>query len=197
VSAFYPLGDGVSANAIEEGQLVGAFGRTATATIRFDIDDQGVPGNFQVEKSSADIWGPEAIRIARAWRFKPGIKDGKSVVVPAAFAFAWGQKELPPSQEAEKPYGPTFDAHPPIVFQIAPDYPADARASRTEGTVVLSLVVDENGDPRNVTVIESLGHGLNEAAISAVSTWKFQPVILNGHAEAVPSTVRVDFRLPK
>ncbi len=104
VSAFYPLGDGVSAGAIEEGQLVGAFGRTATATIQFDIDEHGVPVNFEVEKSSAEGWGPEAIRITRAWRFKPGTNDGKPVVVPAAFAFAWGQKQLPASKEAEKPY---------------------------------------------------------------------------------------------
>ncbi len=202
-SAFYPLGDGISANAIDEGQLVGAAGRTASATIQFDIDERGIPGNFEVAKSSAEVWGVEAIRVARTWRFKAGNKDGKAIAVPATFEFAWGQKNLPPSKESEMPYlGDPLahlltSSHPPIVFQTAPDYPPDARSERIEGTVVISLMVDEKGDPQNLRVVESLGHGLDEAALAAVSTWKFQPIMVNGRAEAVPSTVRVDFRLPK
>jgi protein TonB len=86
--------------------------------------------------------------------------------------------------------------HPPIVLQTDPAYPLDAQLARIEGTVVISLVVNEQGEPRDLRVIESLGHGLDDAALAAVSNWKFRPIVVNDRAEAVPSTVRVDFRLP-
>jgi TonB family protein len=61
----------------------------------------------------------------------------------------------------------------------------------------ISLVVEEEGRAHDLRVIESLGHGLDEAAARAVAGWKFRPVLQNGRAESVPATVRVDFQLPE
>jgi TonB family protein len=201
-SAPYPAGAGISPDAIEEGELIGATGRTASATIRFDIDEHGVPVNLQALSSSADVWGAEAIRVVRGWRFKPGSKDGKAIPVLSTFALSWGQKDLPLSEDAKMPYlGDPLghlrtSSHPPIVFQTEPAYPLDAQLARIEGTVVISLVVNEQGEPHDLRVIESLGYSLDEAAVAAVSGWRFRPIAVSGRAEAVPATVRVDFRLP-
>ena len=43
VSAQYPIGAGLGPEAMEEGLLVVAMGRLATAKIAFDIDERGVP----------------------------------------------------------------------------------------------------------------------------------------------------------
>jgi TonB family protein len=83
------------------------------------------------------------------------------------------------------------------MVQTPPEYPLGALMDRVQATVVLSLVVDEEGRPRDLRVVESLGHGLDEAAVTAVSGWKFRPVLLNGRAEPVPATVSVDFHLPE
>jgi TonB family protein len=201
-SAPYPAGAGISPDAIDEGELIGATGRTASATVQFDIDPRGVPVDFQILNSSAEVWGAEAIRVARAWRFRAATIDGKTIPVLSTLAFAWGQRELPPSEDSKMPYlGDPLahlltSNHPPIVFQADPIYTLDAQLARIEGAVVISLVVNEQGEPHDLRVIESLSHGLDEAALAAVSNWKFQPIVVNGRAEAVPSTVRVDFRLP-
>jgi len=44
-------------------------------------------------------------------------------------------------------------------------------------------------------VMRSVGLGLDEKAIEAVKTWKFDPARKDGHAVAVQISVEVDFRL--
>jgi TonB family protein len=114
-NAFYPAGAGIGPDAVEEGQVIGATGRVANATVLFDIDERGVPIHFQVRNSSADVWGPEAIRVVSAWRFKPGIKpgvnEGKPVSTPAAFTLAWAPEHC---WRARKLQCPGWPGHPPL-----------------------------------------------------------------------------------
>jgi len=60
---------------------------------------------------------------------------------------------------------------------------------------VLWLVVDSNGRPRDIRVVRSLGLGLDEKAIEAVRTWKFEPARKAGLPVAVQVNVEVTFRL--
>jgi hypothetical protein len=52
---------------------------------------------------------------------------------------------------------------------------------------VLDLIVDEDGRTRDITVVESLPHGLTEAAIAALEKCPFAP----GMKDGVPIAVRV------
>ena len=61
--------------------------------------------------------------------------------------------------------------------------------------MLLWLVVAPNGRPRNIRVQRSLGMGLDEKAIEAVSQWRFQPATLNGQLVAAQINVEVSFRL--
>lgn len=54
-------------------------------------------------------------------------------------------------------------------------YTDAARAAALEGTVVLDLVVDEQGRARDITVVSGLGHGLTTAAITALRDCRFTP----------------------
>jgi TonB family protein len=54
-----------------------------------------------------------------------------------------------------------------------PEYTEAARRAKLSGDVILSLVIDTDGDPQDVKVIKSLGMGLDENAINVVRTWKF------------------------
>ncbi len=38
---------------------------------------------------------------------------------------------------------------------------------------------------------------LTQAATEAVSQWKFKPLVLNGQAVEMETTVNIDFQLPK
>lgn len=66
-------------------------------------------------------------------------------------------------------------------------YTAAARTAGIEGVVVLDLVVDETGKPRDIKVVEGLEHGLTEAAVAAVRACRFTP----GEREGAPVAVRV------
>ena len=59
------------------------------------------------------------------------------------------------------------------------------------------MEVDTSGHPRNIKVMRSLGLGLDEKAIEAVSQWEFRPGMKDGKPVTVAATVEVNFRLLK
>ena len=61
--------------------------------------------------------------------------------------------------------------------------------------MVLWCVVGPDGRVRDVKVQRSLGLGLDEKAIEAVKTWKFEPARKDGTPVAVQINVEVNFRL--
>jgi protein TonB len=84
---------------------------------------------------------------------------------------------------------------PAILMKVEPEYSEEARKAKFQGTVVLMIVVDEKGMPRNIRVVRPLGLGLDEKAIEAVQRWRFKPGMKDGHAVATEATVEVNFRL--
>jgi periplasmic protein TonB len=67
------------------------------------------------------------------------------------------------------------------------EYSDAAKAAGIEGTVILDLIVSEDGSPRDITVVQGLGHGLTEAAVAALKKCRFTP----GERDGKPVPVRV------
>ena len=84
---------------------------------------------------------------------------------------------------------------PRVTYQPDPEYSEEARKAKYQGTCVLWLVVGPDGRPRDIRVARSLGLGLDEKAIEAVKTWKFEPAMKDGKPVAVQINVEVSFRL--
>jgi len=84
---------------------------------------------------------------------------------------------------------------PSLLHKVEPEYSEEARKAKYQGTVVLFVVVDENGNPKELKVIRPLGLGLDQKAIEAVQKWKFRPGMKDGRAVAVQATIEVNFRL--
>ena len=83
-----------------------------------------------------------------------------------------------------------------MISKKKPEYTEEARRAELEGSVWISLNVDEQGTPVKAVVDGPLlGMGLEVSALEAVKQWRFQPRILNGQPVAVPLTVQVNFRL--
>jgi periplasmic protein TonB len=71
-----------------------------------------------------------------------------------------------------------------------PDYPAAAQRRQLEGHVVLRVNVSASGMAEAVAVAASSGHPvLDQAALDAVRTWRFNPATRGG--VAVPGIVDV------
>jgi protein TonB len=85
--------------------------------------------------------------------------------------------------------------NPVAIYKPEPQYSEEARKAKWQGAVLLSLVVDESGNPIDIKVIRPLGLGLDEMAIKAVSQWKFKPGTLNGKPVKVQAQIEVTFRL--
>jgi len=84
---------------------------------------------------------------------------------------------------------------PALVYKVEPEYSEEARKAKFQGTVLLSVVVDDKGNPRDIKILRPLGLGLDEKAIEAVQKWRFRPGQLNGKAVAVAAQIEVNFRL--
>lgn len=76
-------------------------------------------------------------------------------------------------------------------------YPVDARATGVEGRVVVRYDVTASGTVANAVVVESEPPGVfDAAALDAVRSWRFRPMVDRG--EVVPAPARVSelvFRL--
>ncbi len=81
-----------------------------------------------------------------------------------------------------------------LISRVDPIYPEEARRARIQGSVVLTVTVNEEGYVYEIR-IES-GHPLlQQAAIDAVKQWRYSPTLLNGEPVPVMATVTVVFRL--
>jgi protein TonB len=84
---------------------------------------------------------------------------------------------------------------PSILFKVEPEYSEEARKAKFQGTVLLFVVVDEKGNPRDIKILRPLGLGLDQKAVEAVEKWKFSPGKKDGKPVAVQAQIEVNFRL--
>jgi TonB family protein len=85
---------------------------------------------------------------------------------------------------------------PRVVSSRQPEYSEKARKARIQGAITLSLAVDSDGKPVDVAVVIPLGEGLDENAVEAVKTWRFQPgTSKEGQPVRVLTNIQVSFRL--
>jgi TonB family protein len=86
---------------------------------------------------------------------------------------------------------------PKLLSKVEPEYTQAALDAKLEGAVVLSIVVNQQGVPENVSIIKSLGMGLDENAKACVLKWRFDPGTKDGKPVRVRATVEVRFRIVK
>ncbi|HTS49601.1 MAG TPA: TonB family protein [Bryobacteraceae bacterium] len=84
---------------------------------------------------------------------------------------------------------------PKLLYKVEPDYTAEARIAKYQGTVQLSVEIGMDGVARNFQVVKGLGLGLDQNAVTAVRQWQFQPGTKDGAAVPVLATIEVNFRL--
>jgi protein TonB len=77
-----------------------------------------------------------------------------------------------------------------------PAYPLAARRRGDQGTVLIRVIVTAEGLAANAHIEKSSGHpSLDEAALTAVKSWRFVPARQGGQAIESPYVVPVVFKL--
>jgi periplasmic protein TonB len=84
---------------------------------------------------------------------------------------------------------------PRLMIHSRPEYTAEARAVRIEGTVELLAVIGDDGATYTIQVIKALGYGLDEKATECVARWRFKPGLYQGKPVPVAATLAVNFGL--
>lgn len=87
------------------------------------------------------------------------------------------------------------DTRPRPLSMPRPSYTEAARAAAIEGRVRIEINVDESGNITGKRVVASLGHGLDEAALSAVESARFEPAMRCGTAISSTFVLSVRFTL--
>ena len=129
----------------------------------------------------------------RQFEFAPcRLLDGTPCRAPAND----GSSMVPGQPEADGIYRIGGEVTAPTLIQkFEPEYTDEARTACASGSVLLSLIVDREGMPRDIRVKRPLGMGLDEKAIEAVSKWRFKPALKSGQPVAVRAQVEVNFRI--
>jgi TonB family protein len=86
---------------------------------------------------------------------------------------------------------------PQLVSFPKPEYPPMARTLRVEGTVVVTVLVDENGQVQDVRMAEPIRQkvGLNEAALAAARSVRYKPAKKDGVPVKMWTRLRIPFKL--
>lgn len=96
----------------------------------------------------------------------------------------------------EKVYKVGGDVRSPVlVHRVEPQYTDAARNEKISGKVLLDVVVNAQGEIHDAEVVEALGYGLDENAITAVKKWKFEPGRKVEDPVAVRARIEINFRL--
>jgi protein TonB len=83
-----------------------------------------------------------------------------------------------------------------IIEKRMPVYPAIAKATGVSGTVTLTAIISKTGTIENLRVTGGPAM-LRQAALDAVSTWRYRPYLLDGQPVEVETTVSVIFTLER
>ena len=73
-----------------------------------------------------------------------------------------------------------------------PDYTDKARGNKFEGSVMLSVVIDEKGTVQDIRVVEDPGYGLAQKSIDFVRKWRMEPT---RDPQGTPVTIRVGIEI--
>jgi TonB family protein len=179
------------------------------AVLEFEINRDGSLGEMRVvdsaENVALDTAASQAISTAAPFPTLPETYPGQKLRLRYHFGY-----DQPNSPEAPMCSGPNWGAHPgdyevrkvgngveaPRATRSSdPEYADVARRMKYQSRVRLAGTVDPQGTFTDLCVLVPAGAGLDEKAMSAVKSWRFEPASRGVEPVAVRINVEVDFRL--
>jgi periplasmic protein TonB len=102
-------------------------------------------------------------------------------------------KVLAPRRPQDECTEPLIKARP--LDLVRPTYTEDARRAHVQGRVRIELAVDDQGAVSGARIVEGLGYGLDEAALTAARRLRFAPARQCNRAVAAPFVIAMRFVL--
>jgi protein TonB len=76
---------------------------------------------------------------------------------------------------------------------VSPDFPSDLHDKGISGIVMVNVLVDEQGNPRDLKVARSTNSEFEEPALEALKKWKFKPAERDGSIVALRVVIPIRF----
>jgi TonB family protein len=171
-------------------------GKKFRCIVRMVVDANGKPNSMEVEEAGAGVFGTAAVDAINRSKFKPGTLHGKAVPVRIEVwvPFVEGEKHAVPEV---MPLGISFtdkNNRPPTPLRaVEPRYSDAAKLVRSVGIALVRTVVNEQGIPEDITVLQPVGHGLDDKVIEAVGKYRFSPALRWGIPVSCAVTIQVNF----
>ncbi len=150
------------------------------------------PDTYAFQKDPGAVerrWGLEIIQENQTSDYAGPVYDP---VAPISTTHIVGQ-----TNSGEPIYSGIGDQNQPKPIQMPlPSYTPEAREYKIAGIVVLEMIIDKEGRPRDVKVLQGLGYGLDESAVNTIARqWLFKPGTLDGKPVHVKASAEVSFQL--
>lgn len=112
-----------------------------------------------------------------------------------------------PNPDASGKYHIGDGVLPPVLtYSVDPEFTDRARRKKLSGTVVLSMLVDAEGNPQDVRVVRSIADtvpaklrsvaiGLDKKAVEAAKQYRYKPATFQGKPVPVEVNVEINFRI--
>lgn len=170
-----------------------------SCTVQLVVQPDGTQSDVKTE-GAASPFDANAIDAVKASEFKPGTFNGKAVPVRISVwvPFVPGEKHAVP--ETLPIRIATFGKDDRYAVPLRtpwPEYTPEAKSAKLEGTVLVHVLVDTEGNPRDIHVLNSIGKGLDEKAAEAAAGYKFAPALRWGMPIPFSVTLEINFRLPR
>jgi len=181
-------------------------GMTAMAMV---IDAKGAPQHIQLLHSHGDAFDQAALAAVNQSKFAPGTLDGKPVPVwiDVRVVF-WAnraqtvpevlitERDLPPppdSQFEDKHHKPLSYTPPIAIHTVDADFTDPFTRHPFVQVAVVTVLVGQDGLPKEVRTSRGLGFGLDEKAAAAVWHYKFLPATNKGKPVDARRNIMVNF----
>lgn len=173
------------------------------------IDTNGIPAHIQVLRTHGNAFDQAVIAAVKQSKFEPGKLAGKPVPVwidvRAVFRANRSQaipqvliteRDMPPPGESEledKHHNPLSYTPPFPIHTVDADFADPFTAHPYVQVAIVSVLVSEEGLPKEVRVARGLGFGLDKKAEAAVWHYRFLPATKKGRPIAERREVMVSF----
>ncbi len=186
------------------------------STENSEVEKLDDPPNEKTEAKSADLQKPKenvrpiVLESLLAAKAEPHLQPKEIEFHPASAEPPPIEQNVAPKPRSERLVGapevrvivpPVESAgtqDQPVEFteNTPPEYPDYAFRNRLQGTVLLQLNIDINGNVHQVHVLKSSGHEiLDEAAANAVRQWRGKPAMRHGKPVESQELLPIRFRL--
>ena len=113
---------------------------------------------------------------------------------PGTFSARMGNQPAPPPVPNAASLVSTVATPAKLITSTRPNYPAGAKNSRVQGSVVISANIDEKG---MVSAAQAISGpvALRQAGVDAVKQWKYSPSLVGGKPTPTQVIINLEFHL--